>query len=359
MTCQEFREMIDRDGAPTTGEANAHLHDCPSCAEFYETWQEVQRGLHALGEEEPPPFLHTRLMAHVREAAEADSRKKEAWFFGLKKIWAGPLLVLFLGMLLGGYGLMQVLKPRPVTAPVQTPPAVLQQEAPRPMEKAQPSSEVSRPKGGEPQETGKLESAAPSPQKMASADEVGSARGDFSPPAPAVAGGVAPGPALEEEKKRERGGSLFDSAPAGEPASSEPYQPLANSTGAVEGTENSAPGRASVPKDKALARTQASSVEPSLRGAPEGLARSGDEPSEVVCTLSSLSGSGPFITLQLPAGAAPPSGGIWTVLVPQEGNPRVQDALGKPVVAAPLATLTAILRPLRVPPGSYKLKRIS
>jgi hypothetical protein len=45
--------------------------------------------------------------------------------------------------------------------------------------------------------------------------------------------------------------------------------------------------------------------------------------------------------------------------VPQEGIPRVQDALGKAVVAAPLATLTAILRPLRVPPGSYKLKRIS
>lgn len=359
MTCQEFREMIDGDGAPTTGEANAHLHDCPSCAEFFQTWQEVQRGLHAMGEEETPPFLHTRLMAHVKEAAEADARKKEAWFFGLKKIWAGPLLVLFLGMLLGGYGLIQVYKPRPVSAPVRTPPAVLQQEAPRPMEKAQPSSEGSRPKGREPQETGTLESAAPSAQKMASADEMGSARGDFSPPAPAVAGGLAPGPALEEEKKSQRGGSLFENSPAGEPASSEPYEPLGNSTGALQGTEDANPGRPSALKDKAVARSQAPPMKSSLGTAPDSLARSGDEPSEVVCTLSPLSGSGPFITLQLPAGAAPPSGGLWTVHVPQEGIPRVQDAVGKPVVAAPLATLTAILRPLRVPPGSYKLKRIS
>jgi len=359
MTCQEFREMIDRDGAPTTGEANAHLHDCPSCAEFVETWQEVRRGLHELGEEEPPPFLHTRLMAHVREAAEADSRKKEAWFFGLKKIWAGPLLVLFLGMLLGGYGLMQVLKPRPVTAPVQTPPTVLQQEDRQAAGKSQPRKEESPFQEGAPKENDKQANAASSPQNLGSSEAGALSKGDFSPPAPAVSGGVSPGPALEEEKKRERGDSIFGNAPAGEPAPSEPYQPLANSTGTIQGTGDAAPGRASVPKDKAVARSQASSMESSLGTAPDSLARSGDEPSEVVCTLSPLSGSGPFITLQLPAGAAPPSGGIWTVHVPQEGLPRVQDAVGKPVMAAPLATLTAILRPLRVPPGSYKLKRIS
>jgi hypothetical protein len=357
MTCQEFREMIDGEGAPTTGEANAHLHDCLSCAEFFETWQEVHRGLHALGEEEPPPFLHTRLMAHVREAAEADSRKTEAWFFGLKKIWAGPLLVLFLGMLLGGYGLIQVLRPRPVSAPVHVPTQALQDETREAAAKLQSRPEVGRRKGGDIQE--KQEGAASSPHDIPPAGAGLAAEGDFSQPAPAVPPEVTPGPALGEETKRERGDSIFETAPAPGPASSEPYQPLSNSAGALQGSEDAPRGRAPVPKDKAAARPQSPALESSLGTAPKSLARSEDEPSEVVCTLSPLSGSGPFITLQLPAGAAPPSGGIWTVQVTQEGIPRVQDALAKPVAAAPLATLTAILRPLRVPPGSYKLKRIS
>jgi anti-sigma factor RsiW len=359
MTCQEFREMIDRDGAPTTGEANAHIHDCPSCAEFVETWQEVRRGLHEMGEEEPPPFLHTRLMAHVREAAEADSRKKEAWFFGLKKIWAGPLLVLFLGMLLGGYGLMQVLKPRPVSAPVQAPPMTLQDKTRGAAGKIPSRSDQGLGQEGALKEKAQRQDEASSPENTRPEGAGLTAEGDVSPPAPAAPVEVTPGPALEEDKKRARGGSLFETAPAPGPASSEPYQPLSNSAGALQGSEDAAQGRAPVPKDKAVARAQPSAAGFTLGTAPESLARSGDEPSEVVCTLSPLSGSGPFITLQLPAGAAPPSGGIWTVQVPQEGIPRVQDAVGKPVASAPLATLTAILRPLRVPPGSYKLKRIS
>jgi len=180
----------------------------------------------------------------------------------------------------------------------------------------------------------------------------------FAAPAPPPSPGVAPGRAFEEDKKRERGDSIFENAPEGEQASSGAYQPLSNSSGAIQGQEDAVQRRATAQKDAISDRPQAPSASDSLGGASENLARSEEEPSEVVCTLSPLSGFGPFITLQLPAGAAPPSGGIWTVHVLQDGVLRVQDALGKPV-AAPLATLTGVIRPLRVPLGSYKLKRIS
>ncbi len=117
MTCDEVRELIDREGAITSGEANSHVHECPGCQEFWDHWQAVRKELHAMGEEDTPPFLHTRIMAHVQEAAESE-RTKGAWLFGLRKIWAGPILVLFVGILLGGYGLFQVLHPRGPSQPL-------------------------------------------------------------------------------------------------------------------------------------------------------------------------------------------------------------------------------------------------
>ncbi len=352
MMCQEVRDMIDRDGAPTTGDANAHLHDCPSCAEFWATWQEVRKGLHGLGEEEAPPFLHTRLMAHVREAAEADSKKKEAWFFGLRKIWAGPLLVLFLGMLLGGYGLVQVWRPKPAAPPMNL------------------------------DETARL--AAPAKDKLATSESDAQRQAPARPAsqtAPSLTGGGAPvevtepepspkstEEALEKETstagsaktERTRDDSLFASPEAaeGKKGNESPYQPLANRAQGEAAEGGSVSGTLQESRRSNAPAPSASRIEVGA-SAPAPPAMADDQgPAEVVCTLSPLTGSGPFITLQLPTGAAPPSGGIWTIQVPQDGPLRVLDALGKPVQAS-LPTVSAVLRPLHIPAGSYKLKRIS
>lgn len=345
MTCQEVREMIDRDGAPTTGDANAHIHDCPSCSEFWATWQEVRQGLHGLGEEEPPPYLHTRLMAHVHEAAEADSRKKEAWFFGLKKIWAGPLLVLFLGMLLGGYGIVQIWRPKTAatTAPMD--------------ETFQPA----------PSAKNKLAFKAVAPKRQAAQEPPSQAAPvEVIPPEPAPA---APGLAIEKgapvtpSAKTERGrdDSLFSSPEVAEGKKSDetPYQPLANRTEGEPALQGAASGALQDSQRSKVPAPSMSRIEMGAAAPSPASTDSGEQgPAEVVCTLSPLSGSGPFITLQLPVEAAPPSGGVWTIHVPQDGSLRVLDAMGKPVQAS-LATVTAVIRPLHVPPGSYKLKRIS
>lgn len=353
MMCQEVRDMIDRDGAPTTGDANAHLHDCPSCAEFWATWQEVRKGLHDLGEEEAPPFLHTRLMAHVREAAEADSKKKEAWFFGLKKIWAGPLLVLFLGMLLGGYGLVQVWRPKPVAPPLNL------DETSRP---AAPAKDKLAPDESDAKRQAPAQPASQTPSSLTG----GAPPVEVTTPEPSSEStGVAlekeTSPAGSAKAERTRDDSLFapPEAAEGKKGAESPYQPLANRAEGEPAEEGSASGVLQEPRRSNAPAPSASRIELGAAApAPPSLEEE-QGPAEVVCTLSPLSGSGPFITLQLPAGAAPPSGGIWTIQVPQEGGPlRVLDALGKPV-QAPLATVSAVLRPLHVPPGSYKLKRIS
>ena len=348
MMCQEVRELIDRDGAPTTGDANAHIHDCPSCSEFWAHWQEVQRGLHALGEEEAPPFLHTRLMAHVREAAEADGRKKEAWFFGLKKIWAGPLLVLFLGMLLGGYGLVQVWRPKTVAPPMRLD------------ETSQPDSSAKDKLATK--ETDSKQQAPSKPTSQAS-PVPGPAPVEVTAPEPPSA---EPGQSVLKETsstdsskaERSRDDSLFASPEVteGKKGDASPYQPLANRAEGESGLQGAASGSLQeTRRSNAPAAPSSSRIE---LGAAASSVADEQGPAEVVCTLSPLSGSGPFITLQLPAGAAPPSGGVWTIHVPQEGPLRVLDALGKPV-QAPMATVSAVIRPLHVPPGSYKLKRIS
>ena len=63
-----------------------------------------------MGEEEAPPFLHTRVMAVVRSEGEAAPPwwRVMPWF---RVAWAGPLLVLAMAFALGGYGLKQILLP--------------------------------------------------------------------------------------------------------------------------------------------------------------------------------------------------------------------------------------------------------
>ncbi len=326
MTCDDIQAMLDREGGLTTGEARDHVHECPACQDAWARWQAVQRELRAMGEEETPPFLHTRLMAHVQSAAHAE-QGKSAWLFGLKRIWAGPLFVLFLGILLGGFGLLQMLKPK-----FSAPPAPLSQR-----------QAISKAKAG-PVEPSKDEARTSAKAPGFPPSELA------SPAAPPEArrepAGLAAPPAVSEESKAREAPSLFAPAPAQETAGQEPYRPLSNRPAAAspEGGAEAAPDPGA-PSRAARAEMAAPQSEDQA-------------PAEVVCTLSPLSGPGPFISLQLPSEASPPSGGIWTIILSPGGALRVQDVQGK-AVTAPERILQEIIHPLHIPPGSYRLKRIS
>ena len=59
-----------------------------------------------MGEDAPPPFLHARVLAHVR--AEAKSPQREAWWARVPRwAWAGQALAVLLGVTLAGWGLWQ------------------------------------------------------------------------------------------------------------------------------------------------------------------------------------------------------------------------------------------------------------
>lgn len=328
MTCDEIRAMLDREGGLTTGEAQDHVHQCPACQEAWARWQAVQRELRAMGDEETPPFLHSRLMAHVQSAAAQESRSG-TWLFGLKKIWAGPVVVLFIGLLLGGFGLLQILKPR---APA--PAASVAQTRSRSEAKRFPA-ESARDEAKEVAKTGEHPAfKAPGP----SAPEEAKAA-PRTKPVPEAAGGPKPAETS----------SLFAPNPSGEAAPPESYRPLSNRT--VEPPSREGGG-------ESLADPGADRLSSSQRAEMAAPQSEEQAPAEVVCTLSPLSGPGPFISLQLPAEAAPPSGGVWTLILSPGGGLRVQDVQGK-AVSEPGKILMEVLHPLHVPPGSYRLKRIS
>ncbi|MBI4915247.1 MAG: hypothetical protein HY825_05315 [Acidobacteria bacterium] len=106
MRCEEFLRELDESGRAASPEARAHVQGCPSCARAAESWQAVRSELQAMGEEAPPPFLHARVMAHVR--ADAKSPQREAWWARVPRwAWAGQALAVLLGVTLAGWGLWQ------------------------------------------------------------------------------------------------------------------------------------------------------------------------------------------------------------------------------------------------------------
>ena len=326
MTCDDIQAMLDREGGLTTGEARDHVHQCPACQEAWARWQAVQRELRAMGEEETPPFLHTRLMAHLQSAAHEGDRKG-AWMFGLNKIWAGPIFVLFLGLLLGGFGLVQMLKPKVPAPAAEVSKRPVHQEARA--AKGEPSGDEGRTSA----KSLNLPTSEPAPSPAP--PEI---QHDFA--------GLAAPPVVSEQSRAREAPSLFAPAPAQETAGQEPYRPLSNRP-----AEASQEGRIEAAPDPG-ATSRAARAEMAAPPSED------QAPASVVCTLSPLSGPGPFISLQLPSEASPPSGGIWTILLSPGGALRVQDVQGK-AVTAPERILQEIIHPLHIPPGSYRLKRIS
>lgn len=114
MNCKEFLYLLDEDGPVTKGPAKEHLDSCPGCQKAFRQWEAVRKELREMREDPAPPFLHTRVMSHVRSAGAVAAPRWTFFSWG-RTAWAGPLLAAALLILLGGYGLMMVLEPARMT----------------------------------------------------------------------------------------------------------------------------------------------------------------------------------------------------------------------------------------------------
>ncbi|HSM50881.1 MAG TPA: hypothetical protein VLA75_05720, partial [Thermoanaerobaculia bacterium] len=94
MRCEEFRQQLEETGSAASPAARAHAAACPGCARTAATWEEARAALRELGEETPPPFLHARVMAHLRAAeGERAQRPGRRWLFPARVAGALAALV--------------------------------------------------------------------------------------------------------------------------------------------------------------------------------------------------------------------------------------------------------------------------
>ena len=108
MTCEELRRLVDEEGTVSTPEAQAHLAACPECMLLARRWAEVQGALHGMGQEPAPPFLHARIMAHVRSAEEVSARSRRSFLHG----WRAPAVAaLGAAVVIVGLGLYSAVRP--------------------------------------------------------------------------------------------------------------------------------------------------------------------------------------------------------------------------------------------------------
>jgi hypothetical protein len=86
MTCRDVLRSLDEDGIlPAT--ADEHLAACAACRDAYKHWRAARQGLRDMGRDEPPPFLHARMMAGMRAAQRAPAHR--SW----RPLWIAPLVV--------------------------------------------------------------------------------------------------------------------------------------------------------------------------------------------------------------------------------------------------------------------------
>jgi len=362
MKCEEFLRLLDADEGWDLGEAAGHAISCPSCGEAVRRMAQAATAFQAMREDEAPPFLHTRVMAHVREEAA-----KAPWWKALlspRAAWAGPLVAVAVVVVLGGYGLKQGLWSG--RAPTL--------QADRPLPGATVSDE--RSKGKEesaqvpsaPQPVASAEKSPSEPAKVPGRrDEASDQGGAFAPEFKADLPPAAASQIPEAEKKSLR----YASTPA------EPVEPLsppflgagAEPAGDAAAMERTAPAERAPAAPAPYAAPGATGSLELLKQADKDAAaaaraqRERDQkaiyaygeisPDEMMlCTLRS--GGGKLLLVQIPAAVAPPAGATWGVAVRSGGVLEVRDASGKAQTETAEA-LRAALDTLELAPGSYTL----
>ncbi len=360
MTCGDLRELLDED-RPLTPEARRHTEACAACRRAWERWEAVQVELRALGEEAPPAFLHTRLMAHVREAQRSAAGR--GWFALHRAWWASLASVGFVAVL-GTYVLRHGggLEPgagatlerpgaatRPQFAEVpRQPPARLQTSDGGPAAAA-----VETPLGVADHEQDRRE--------LDSKEEYGRPAGSLTRPkeeAPAAAPEAAIGQALEGHKKD------ADAVHGG--YAPEPPTPLPPPAGLAAGA-----AKAKVTLADEVAESEDVPAEAKRRDTRAENASRRAQP-HVVCRIVGTDVTeGVVRTISLPAGAAPPAGATWGVRIsPQDieidvsqeshvsGRARAANqATPRPATTRSHDDVRAALAALALSPGVYSLTR--
>lgn len=143
MSCEEFIRTLEDEGAPTPAAAE-HARGCAACRRELERWSAVRAELQAMRSEDPPPFLHTRVMAHV-ESVRSSGSGRGVLLSWLRPAVAGPLIVLALA---AGLGALQVWRRASAPAPNETRGLVAET---RPLEDAGPDNERPAPVAAAPE----------------------------------------------------------------------------------------------------------------------------------------------------------------------------------------------------------------
>ncbi len=335
MKCDEFLERLDADEGWNGPDARAHADSCQACRVAAERWSAASRSLAAMRGDEAPPFIHTRIMARVREEGE----RKPFWSaIGIFRVaWAGPLLVLAIAFVVGGYGLKTIIEPKRKPVP-QSEMATVEKIAGGPEANSGPmtaphvelpsvggESKQAKPEGAAKQESARNETALGERRDKASA---------FAPPRQASEPAqealvrTPPAPAAVHEGK-----SASDELPAvRQRAVSAASGPLT-----ADASKGGAPEESSVAAQATPSRYLLVDL--------------------VECTLKS-EGDKEYVILKLPPAQCPPMGQLWEVTVAKDGAVEVKDTQGQRKQSLK-EMLEARVQELKLLPGRYSLGRMA
>jgi hypothetical protein len=321
MTCEELRRLLEDEGTASSEPARAHLASCPACTREAENWAAVLASLRDLGEEPAPPFLHARIMAHVR--AEATSPVVRRWrpLHG----WRAPALAAAGGaIVILGLGLYQTVRP---------PAAMVDKVARASAEEA--DAAVARDK--------LLDGEAPS--RQAAPAELPQAEKTFA---------ARPQPGVESRAPRE------EMAPTGK---AEPVAEDGNTTQAALADVRAAgavPPPAPVLSAAEPDRHAASLALEEARPTPlAGLLRTVENArkgSDLVRCRLQVEGDEEVVELHLPADQAPPVDEVWLVTVHPDGQLDLRDSQGERQLA-PLVLQQSIGQQRQMQSGRYRLSQ--
>ncbi|HPK65032.1 MAG TPA: hypothetical protein PKX99_00490 [Thermoanaerobaculia bacterium] len=328
MRCEEFRRELDETGEITSPAARDHLAACADCARAVALWEEARAALRELDREATPPFLHARVMAHLRAAERERLAPRRPWRLAARGVAA---LAALLAISFAGWIVWRVAPEAPV--PVET------KAAPRADERTPEPAPVTLPPP--------LPEAPPAPA-TASPPRAPSTR-----PAP-VAQREEAAPAEEAIPVME--GQAKPAAVA-EPSATPPALGTVAEGGAAPPAHLSLSRRAT-PERETAEGTRAARAQTARQPGGEALAMAARYAAatrsvEIACILFADTGEPPR-SLTLPEPLAPaPGAEIGFTLLP-DGELRFDEPL--PEGSEPGA-LAERLRRLALSPGDYRLRR--
>ena len=334
MKCEKFLGMLDADEGWREKDALAHAEACPSCRKAAERWSAASKAFAAMKEDEAPPFIHTRIMARVRE----EGARKPFWSaLGLfRAAWAGPLLVLAIAFVVGGYGLVTIIEPT---------------------RKAVPQSELAKPEEMARGDNSPKDNRLPTPQvelpKLAAVP---------APQRPQPAGQRSKDAALPEQQMEEKreGASAFAATAQRDEETSQARAPAPRAGAATPR------GLAPAPLSLDASATGEEPAKGVLSAAPEAErkqeASAPASPGRYVivdlveCTLKAEGGK-EYVVLKLPPSESPPEGQLWEVTVAKDGAIEVKDTNGQGKESLK-EILQSRIQELNLLPGRYHLGRM-